>query len=63
MTKEICPLLGRLKGDNRLEGACLQEQCMFYHADESRCIFLEIGSASREYLNSLKKVRKNTTLP
>jgi tetratricopeptide (TPR) repeat protein len=62
MTKEICPFLGKLRDENRPEGSCIQEQCMFYHAQESRCIFLEIGTASREYLESLKKLAEHNEL-
>ena len=62
MTKEICPFLGKLRDDRSPEGSCIQEQCMFYHAQDSRCIFLEIGTASREYLDSLKKLAEQNEL-
>ncbi|HMM59997.1 MAG TPA: tetratricopeptide repeat protein, partial [Candidatus Rifleibacterium sp.] len=35
---------------------------MFWHAQDSRCIFLEIGTASREYLESLKKLAEQNEL-
>ena len=62
MTKEICPFLGKLREDSRAGGTCIQEQCMFWHAQDSRCIFLEIGTASREYLESLKKLAEQNEL-
>ena len=62
MTKEICPFLGKLREDNNLSGSCIQEQCMFYSSQKSRCIFLEIGTASDEYLESLKRIAEQNEL-
>ena len=62
MTKERCPFLSRLR-DGSLSGCeCVQEQCMFYRAEESRCVFIEIGTASREYLESLKRMAEQNEL-
>ena len=55
MTKERCPFLGKLRDGNLSGCECVQEQCMFYRAEDAKCVFIEIGTASREYLESLKK--------
>ena len=62
MTKERCPFLGKLRDGNSLGCECVQEQCMFYRAEESRCVFIEIGTASREYLESLKRMAEQNEL-
>ena len=62
MTKERCPFLGKLRDGNLSGCECVQEQCMFYRAKESRCVFIEIGTASREYLESLKRMAEQNEL-
>ena len=62
MTKERCPFLGKLRDGSASGCECIQEQCMFYKAEHSRCVFLEIGNASQEYLESLKRMTEQNEL-
>ena len=40
MTKERCPFLSNVRDGNGSECECVQEQCMFYRAEDSKCVFL-----------------------
>ncbi|MBQ2592969.1 MAG: tetratricopeptide repeat protein, partial [Candidatus Riflebacteria bacterium] len=62
MTKERCPFLGKLRDGNLSGCECVQEQCMFYRAEDAKCVFIEIGTASREYLESLKRMAEQNEL-